>query len=123
MGRPMLELTDRRYPLDDLLGHEVVGGLRQTLSGLRTIDARFAAVAEFVERMNGPAPIDEAAVAQSVRCLAETRGRVRAEELAAACKLSLRTLERRFGNVVGVSPRTHPGQHLLGPQPLRRFAR
>ena len=105
VGRPMKDMTDKRCPLADLFGHQVAGDLLGTLSRLPTADARFEAAAAFVDRMNGPPPLEEAAVANAVRRIAKPRGRVRAEELAKSCELSLRTLERRFADVVGVSPR------------------
>lgn len=105
VGRPMKALTDRRCPLEQLLEIQVES-LLQGLRSLPTEEARFAAVAALVERANGPAPRHEAEVAQCVRTMVKARGRIRAQDLAARCELSLWALERSFTDVVGVSPRT-----------------
>ena len=69
-------------------------------------DAAVAHVEEFMIRRRLTTAFDPHHVRVAAKLLQQTKGQVRVRELADACCLSARQLERRFADVAGVPPKT-----------------
>jgi AraC-like DNA-binding protein len=69
-------------------------------------DAAVAHVEEFLIRRRLATAFDPHHVQAAAKLLQHTKGQVRVTELADACCLSARQLERRFADAVGVPPKT-----------------
>lgn len=92
------ELADRHEELPDFLG---ICADRLRAAGAadarrRLLEARLAAVA---------GPLRETAALRAVRLIRRHRGRIGIADLAQACNIGARQLERQFAGQVGVSPK------------------
>jgi AraC-like DNA-binding protein len=104
-GAPMDRLTDARLPLAELHGAAAALGLLEALRAAPSEGAAIEALQDYVAGCLGPPSPDQDAVAACVESLLGSEGRVTLDELLALSGLSARTLERRFRDIVGVSPR------------------
>lgn len=102
LGVPMDRATDAR--LDGrTLWPGPADALSATVSSASSLEGRIAAVADFVARHADPGAID-AHIARAVQALHESGGTRPVDQVAAFATLGRRQLERRFLDVVGISP-------------------
>ena len=111
VGRALSICTDRRLALAQLHEAGDVEALRATLAGAGAAasarrDAVCAYVARQIARQGGRR---DAAVERCVERLLASEGRVSQADLVALSGLGERQLQRRFAEVVGVSPRALAG--------------
>jgi transcriptional regulator GlxA family with amidase domain len=101
----MRELTDRRVALAALHGSAAADGLR---TSAEAAGDPLEALQDYVEARLAAAPRGggEDAVARAVEHLLDERNVATSAQLTAASGLSPRQLQRRFLDLVGVSPRT-----------------
>jgi AraC-like DNA-binding protein len=104
-GRPLSACTDRRIDLAVLHGDGDAAVLRRSLA-TAPIDVRLELVADYVARQialrDGRR---DAAVERCVERLLQSEGRVPLAALGTLAGLGERQLQRRFAEVVGISPR------------------
>lgn len=104
-GLPMRELANRAVELEDVLGLEGAR-LPERLHEASGWPARFAILDElFVDRFARARPASPD-VAWAWRRLLEADGRLRVSELAEGLRCSRRHLTTRFGEQVGIPPKT-----------------
>jgi AraC-like DNA-binding protein len=101
---PVASLTDRVVALGAVLGDEAAALGRAVLAAPTVEDKLAVAETFFAPRLTPLAPQTEQ-LRDLVERVAEDRSLVRAEHLAALLDLDLRTLQRRFREHVGVSPK------------------
>ena len=105
-GQPLAECTDRRIDLAALHGDADATGLRAVLAKAPA-EARLELVIDYVARQIAlRRGRRDGAVERCVERLLQSEGRVPLAELGALAGLSERQLQRRFAEVVGISPRT-----------------
>lgn len=120
LRHPLADLTDRRVALTDLM--EGAAALAEAVTACGTDEARIAVAQDFVSRrLAEHDPGDDPVVSQGVARLAEVRAGEGEDlsgidELARELGVNRRSLERRFAERVGVSPKA-----LAGILRLRRF--
>ena len=103
LGVRVRELTNTLAPVDSLSLH-----LHHELQRLLDSGSPFAALTKLdkiFSQPNEPLCEDQTPVVAAVHQLERTAGRVRIAALAQAAGLSLRHLERRFRDAVGISPK------------------
>jgi AraC-like DNA-binding protein len=105
LGVPLRELTNRVVNLDDILGR-AAPELIERLYELPGWAERFGALDELLSERLASAALPPALQAAWTR-LTETRGRVEIEELAAQLGYSRRHLSARFGEELGLLPKTY----------------
>jgi AraC-like DNA-binding protein len=107
VGAPLASCTDRRLDLAALHGGAAVATLRAQLRGGADARARIAVLSRYVAaRIALRAGRRDRAVEACVDRLLASEGRVPLAELGALAALGERQLQRRFAEVVGISPRT-----------------
>ncbi len=99
---PLHELRDRAIPTVDLWDGSA-DGLEQALGEART-DAQQAREAERFLLCRRRPEVDTT-IEETVKLIRRARGQIRMDALARGMGVSLRQLERRFGDAVGVSPK------------------
>jgi AraC-like DNA-binding protein len=110
VGTPLSACTDRRLDLALLHGAADADALQAALDAAADSRARIAALERYVaERVARHGDRRDAAVEACVDRMLASEGRVSPAELAASAGLGARQLQRRFAEVVGVSPRTLGG--------------
>jgi AraC-like DNA-binding protein len=105
LGRPMHELANRAVALEDVLGPEGER-LPERLDDAAGWDARFSAVEEVLLRRFSVARPATPDVAWAWRRLVQSEGRLAVGELAAELRCSRRHLGARFGEQIGLPPKT-----------------
>jgi AraC-like DNA-binding protein len=103
IDRPMRELTDRALPLGELLGPEADVLARQVAR-----DEQRAAVARIDAMLSALVPADAHPAEAAMRLAehaADDRGVLRTEQLADVAGVGVRTLQRRFADHIGISPK------------------
>lgn len=123
LGRALATLTDRTVAASTVLGRALVAVAR-AVEALPVADA-LAPIEDVVRARLRPLPTEVVAVRDLVERLATDRRLVRVEDTAALAGLDLRTLQRRFRHLVGVTPkwvlqryRLHEAaERLRGPRP------
>lgn len=106
LGVPGRELAHRVVGLDDLLGPSAAL-LAERLASAPGWPERFALLEGFLLRRVAAARTPAPDVTRAWRRLTATRGALGVEALAAELRCSRRHLARRFGETVGVPPRTY----------------
>ena len=106
VGAPLNKFTDLRTSLVELHGKRATADLIHHTGSAQDDDALWVALQDYVEAHLAQPPRDEALVMLVVDRLARSGGRSSMAELAIRTGLTSRTLERRFLDVVGVSPRS-----------------
>ena len=101
---PLHELTDATTSLADLWNGEA-RRLEERLGGARTDDERARVVERFLLDRLRPPRID-AAIEECVNVILRARGQARLEPLARRTGMTLRQVERRFRDAIGVSPKS-----------------
>ncbi len=105
-GRPLSSCTDRRVDLAELDDATSVRALRVALGRASDPAARLAVLSAYVaRRIADHADRRDIAVERCVDRLLASDGRVTLAELVALSDLGERQLQRRFADVVGISPR------------------
>jgi transcriptional regulator GlxA family with amidase domain len=94
--------TDQRLDLARLWPGEV-RGLAREVDGAATLEARVDAVAQFVARRVAGSVMDDV-VTRCVASLQQSGGTIPVQAVAEIAGIGRRQLERRFLDVVGVSP-------------------
>ena len=105
LGRPMHEVANRAVALDDLLGPEGAW-LPERLHDAVGWEARFAAIDELLLRRFAVARPASPDVAWAWRRLLEADGLLSVGDLAAELRCSRRHLAARFGEQIGLPPKT-----------------
>jgi AraC-like DNA-binding protein len=105
-GMPLRELTNRVVSLDDLLGREGAELIERLYDAPRW-DQRFDLLDELLSRRLEDGSRVAAPLLGAWRRLTEARGRVEIEELAGELGYSRRHLSARFGEELGLSPKTY----------------
>lgn len=104
IGEPVASLSDRVVPLQALFG-ESAAGLAPRVLGERDPQAAIALLEAFLHGRN-PRPDPQAELAAGIVArIAAGRSITRVEQVAEACSLNPRRLQRLFGEYVGVSPK------------------
>ncbi|WP_371480682.1 DUF6597 domain-containing transcriptional factor [Kitasatospora sp. NBC_00315] len=104
LGSPVAALADRAVPAAELFGPAVTEAGRAVLGAAEP--AGMAALAEEFLRSVLPEPHPVAReVADIVALITEAPALLRVDQVAAACGLSVRTLQRLFAEYVGASPK------------------
>lgn len=104
LGRPVSSIADEVHPASELLGPDDAPTARTILA--TDDDAEMVAAMESYLLELDPVPDDQAEEVRRLVSLAEDdRAIVRAAQLAEAAGTSLRTLERLFGDYVGIGPK------------------
>ena len=104
IGRPVSAIADRTLPLDAVLKSGAHDAERRVLG--EPDDAAMVAVAESLLLRSLPAPDPQAVLAREVvAAAAVAHGPVNVAELRARAGIGERSLQRLFGNYVGVSPK------------------
>lgn len=106
LGVPGRELAHRVVGLDDLLGPSAPL-LAERLADAPGWPERFALLETFLLRRAAGARAPAPDVVRAWRRLTTTRGALGVEALAAELRCSRRHLARRFGEAIGVPPRTY----------------
>lgn len=105
-GQPLAACTDRRVDLAELHGVPAVAALQAALDGCADADARRAVLGAYVTAQiamrHGRR---DAAIELCVDRLLASEGRVSVAALGGLAGLGPRQLQRRFAEVVGISPR------------------
>lgn len=105
-GRPLSRCTDRRVDLAELHGAPAVAALQEVLDGCADADARRDALNAYVAAQIALRQgRRDAGVELCVDRMLASEGRVSVAELGALAGLGPRGLQRRFAEVVGISPR------------------
>jgi len=105
LGAPMTNLTDRVVPIGEVLGREGKRMARAVFSAAE-LEAKIAIAESFLERCLSPLPLEIERVRDLVERMATDRSLLRVEQAASALDVDLRTLQRRFRQYVGVSPKS-----------------
>ncbi|MBL8942809.1 MAG: AraC family transcriptional regulator [Myxococcales bacterium] len=112
LGAPMATLTDRVIPIEAVFGADG-GALARAIAAC---DA-FTEQIDIAERFLGPRlpalPAAAAAMRDLVERIASDRALLRAEDVAAAAGIELRSLQRGFRRYVGVGPKWVIQRHRL----------
>jgi AraC-like DNA-binding protein len=124
LGAPLATLTDRVAPIGAVLGPGADALARAVLAA-PDLDARLALAESFLTPRLGPLAPEAARLRDLVERLAADRSLLRVEDAAALLDVDVRTLQRRFREHVGVSPkwviqryRLHEAaEQLQGPRP------
>lgn len=104
VGRPVFQLTDRHRPIADVLGRPTLG-LRQRIEREEN-QARRAGILTAFLLEDLPPPDDTALLlADMVSRIGNDRGITRVSEVAALAQMSVRSLQRVFGDYVGAGPK------------------
>jgi AraC-like DNA-binding protein len=104
VAQPVVELTDRRLPLQQVLGRTAHGLERRALR--HDDHAAAIAVIEAFLHQRKPRPDPSIALAGQVcERIASDHAIIRVEQVAEAFKLGTRALQRLFSNYIGVSPK------------------
>jgi AraC-like DNA-binding protein len=101
---PVSRLTDRRVPIDALFG-DAGGGLARALSEVRNFDEACALAEGFLRPRLRPLAPELVRLRELVERLAGDHTLLRVEQAAVLADLDVRTLQRRFRQYVGVSPK------------------
>jgi methylphosphotriester-DNA--protein-cysteine methyltransferase len=105
-GRALSTCTDRRVDLLELDEHASVAALHHALRTAGDAASALAALAAYVERrIAAHESRRDASVERCVEQMLASEGRVALAELVALSGSSERQLQRRFAEVVGISPR------------------
>jgi AraC-like DNA-binding protein len=106
VGAPMASCTDLRLDLATLHGDGAAASLRAELDDSADVDARIAALSRYVAAQialrDGRR---DTAIETCVERILASEGRVALAELGPLAGLGERQLQRRFAEVVGISPR------------------
>ena len=105
LGVPLAALTDRCFPLADLLGRDA-DRLGEALLATGDHEARWRVLDTFLARRSPSAPDADAAIDHARHLLT---GGQRVEQVAAALGWSRKRLARRFRDAVGLQPRAFAG--------------
>ena len=106
VGAPLSRCTDRRIELSSLHGASAVEALRGALAHATDEPACLAIVGRYVAaRIAATHGRRDAAVELCVARMLASEGRVTLTELSALAGVGERQLQRRFAEVVGISPR------------------
>ncbi|HEY4277314.1 MAG TPA: helix-turn-helix domain-containing protein [Conexibacter sp.] len=102
---PVASITDRVLPLADVFGSEAAAAIDAEVRGCEEMGERVERVEAFLrERSDGP-DARAGEVAAMVATVLDDPSITRVDELASACHVSPRTLQRLFAEYVGVSPK------------------
>lgn len=107
LGAPMTNLTDRVVPIGEVLGGEGKRMARAVFDAAE-LEARITITESFLERCLSrlPLPLEIERVRDLVERMATDRSLLRVEHAASALDVDLRTLQRRFRQYIGVSPKS-----------------
>lgn len=97
-------LTDRVTPLTQLFGRHALQ-LRKRIAAAPDDDARVELAEAFLQAHTRELPEEAARFRDLVERIAQDRGILRVEDCARLVALDVRTLQRRFRKLVGVSPK------------------
>ncbi|HEX4245104.1 MAG TPA: AraC family transcriptional regulator, partial [Acidimicrobiales bacterium] len=104
LGRSMSTITDRALPMVDVFGPEAATLERHVLAAVAAPDMVAAADGFLAARVPGEAQSCERISAIVERASADA-SLVRVDDMAAQAGISVRQLQRQFGDEVGVSPK------------------
>lgn len=105
-GCSLSTCTDRRVALADLHGAAAARALREALDACASADEHLAVLSDYVDRQIAlRRRRRDAEVERCVERMLAREGRVAVDELGMLAGLGPRTLQRRFAEVVGISPR------------------
>jgi AraC-like DNA-binding protein len=105
LGRSMSTLTDRVVPLESVLGPSV-SQWAQALRRARDLETEIGLTKEFFEsRLIAPTQL-QLQLRDCVEAMASDRDLLRVEDLCKTSGLDARTLQRRFSDYVGLSPKS-----------------
>lgn len=105
LGTPARRLRGYAGSADAVIGARSAADLVAALAPCRTPPDAPTALDDWLRRhLAGAAPIDDVA-RRAVTALIASDGRAPMDQLAAAMRLSLRQVQRRFGDAVGLSPK------------------
>jgi AraC-like DNA-binding protein len=106
---PLGEARNRAIPLDAVWGDQgrraEIQALELRLAQVSGIAQQVACVARFLIKLVRHGKEPDAVVTQALSLIAETKGQISVESLAAALPISGRQLERKFTQHVGLSPK------------------
>ena len=124
LGAPVTSLTDRVAPIGEVLGRDGKQ-MARAVFGAVDLETKIAIAESFLERCLSPLPLEIQRVRDLVERMATDRSLLRVEQAASALAVDLRTLQRRFRQYVGVSPKSvilryrlhEAAERLKGPKP------
>lgn len=106
---PLGEARNRAVPLDDIWEDQgrraEIHALEFRLAQVSGITQRMACVARFLVKLLRDSKEPDAVITQALSLIAEAKGQLPVETLAAAVRISGRQLERKFTQHVGLSPK------------------
>lgn len=105
VDRPISELANRDTPLDELFGHEEATQLEQQMMAAKETQERIKVVEAFLMGKLAEAGTIDRLVKSTVDALFETKGSQSILSLVEDQPTSRRSLERKFRDQVGMSPK------------------
>jgi len=101
---PIADFKDQNTDANLIYGRGSTGEVRDKILECTTPEARVAVVEEYLTARLLDKPVDRAMV-QVIQSIQNAQGLKRVEELAREAGLSKRQLERKFQDIVGISPK------------------